>query len=160
MALRKIVKEKEELLHKPSRPIEKFDLRLHILLDDMADTMYESDGVGLAAVQVGALRRCFVVDIGEGLTEFVNPEILSREGEQDGLEGCLSSPGEFGLVVRPMKVTVKAQDREGEWFTMEAEDFMARAICHEYDHLDGHTFKERAHHMLSEAELEALDKED
>ena len=159
MALRKIVTEKEDLLYKKSRPVEKFNLRLHILLDDMADTMYKADGVGLAGVQVGVLRRCFIVDVGDGLKEFVNPEILTREGEQDGLEGCLSSPGDFGMVVRPNKVTVKAQDRKGEWFTLEAEGFFARAICHEYDHLDGHIFKERAHHMLSAEELQQLDEE-
>ena len=105
MALRNIVTEKEARLRKVSRPVEKFDERLWTLLDDMADTMYEADGVGIAGVQVGVLRRVFVVDIGEGLTEFINPTITAQSGEQDGLEGCLSSPGEYGLVVRPEKVT-------------------------------------------------------
>lgn len=159
MALRNIVNEREATLRKVSRPVEKFDLRLRILLDDMADTMYDADGVGIAGVQVGVLRRVFVVDIGDGLIEFINPEIIAREGEQDGLEGCLSSPGEFGMVVRPYKVTVKAQDRRGEWFTLEAEDFLARAICHEYDHLDGHIFKDITHHMLTEQELREMDGE-
>ena len=141
MALRNIVTEKEARLRKVSRPVEKFDERLWTLLDDMADTMYEADGVGIAGVQVGVLRRVFVVDIGEGLTEFINPTITAQSGEQDGLEGCLSSPGEYGLVVRPEKVTIEAYDRHGKPFTLEAEGFMARAICHENDHLDGHIFK-------------------
>ena len=160
MALRKIVKEKESMLRKVSRPIEKFDDRLHTLLDDMADTMYEADGCGIAGVQVGVLRRCFVVDIGDGLIEFVNPEITLREGEQDGMEGCLSSPGDFGLVVRPKKITIKALDRAGKPFELTAEDFLARAICHEYDHLDGRIFKDITHHMLTEEELRRMDEED
>lgn len=124
MALRNIVTEKEARLRKVSRPVEKFDERLWTLLDDMADTMYEADGVGIAGVQVGVLRRVFVVDIGEGLTEFINPTITAQSGEQDGLEGCLSSPGEYGLVVRPEKVTIEAYDRHGKPFTLEAEGFM------------------------------------
>ena len=153
MALRNIVTEKEARLRKVSRLVEKFDERLWTLLDDMADTMYEADGVGIAGVQVGVLRRVFVVDIGEGLIEFVNPTITAQSGEQDGMEGCLSSPGEFGLVVRPEKVTIEAFDRHGEPFTLEAEGFLARAICHENDHLDGRIFKDITHHMLSEEEL-------
>ncbi len=159
MALRNIVTEKEARLRKVSRPVEKFDERLWTLLDDMADTMYEADGVGIAGVQVGVLRRVFVVDIGEGLIEFVNPTITAQSGEQDGMEGCLSSPGEFGLVVRPEKVTIEAFDRHGEPFTLEAEGFLARAICHENDHLDGRIFKDITHHMLSEEELRRLDEE-
>ena len=159
MALRNIVTEKEARLRKVSRPVEKFDERLWTLLDDMADTMYEADGVGIAGVQVGVLRRVFVVDIGEGLTEFINPAITARSGEQDGMEGCLSSPGEFGLVVRPEKVTVTAFDRHGKPFTMDAEGFLARAICHENDHLDGRIFKDLTHHMLSEEELRRMDEE-
>ena len=159
MALRNIVTEKEARLRKVSRPVEKFDERLWTLLDDMADTMYHADGVGIAGVQVGVLRRVFVVDIGEGLTEFINPAITARSGEQDGMEGCLSSPGEFGLVVRPEKVTVTAFDRHGKPFTMDAEGFLARAICHENDHLDGRIFKDITHHMLSEEELRRMDEE-
>ena len=159
MALRNIVTEKEARLRKVSRPVEKFDERLWTLLDDMADTMYEADGVGIAGVQVGVLRRVFVVDIGEGLTEFINPTITAQSGEQDGLEGCLSSPGEYGLVVRPEKVTIEAYDRHGKPFTLEAEGFMARAICHENDHLDGHIFKDSTHHMLTDEELRELDEE-
>ena len=159
MALRNIVTEKEARLRKVSRPVEKFDERLWTLLDDMADTMYEADGVGIAGVQVGVLRRVFVVDIGEGLTEFINPTITAQSGEQDGLEGCLSSPGEYGLVVRPEKVTIEAYDRHSKPFTLEAEGFMARAICHENDHLDGHIFKDITHHMLTDEELRELDEE-
>lgn len=159
MALRNIVTEKDPTLRKISRPVEKFDQRLWTLLEDMADTMYDANGVGIAGVQVGILRRVFLVDTEGELMEFVNPEIISREGEQDDLEGCLSSPGEYGLVVRPNKVTVKAQDRHGEWFTLTAEGFTARAICHEYDHLDGHIFKDISHHMLTEEELRQLDEE-
>ena len=159
MALRNIVTEKEARLRKVSRLVEKFDERLWTLLDDMADTMYEADGVGIAGVQVGVLRRVFVVDIGEGLIEFVNPTITAQSGEQDGMEGCLSSPGEFGLVVRPEKVTIEAFDRHGEPFTLEAEGFLARAICQENDHLDGRIFKDITHHMLSEEELRRLDEE-
>ena len=159
MALRNIVTEKEARLRKVSRLVEKFDERLWTLLDDMADTMYEADGVGIAGVQVGVLRRVFVVDIGEGLIEFLNPTITAQSGEQDGMEGCLSSPGEFGLVVRPEKVTIEAFDRHGEPFTLEAEGFLARAICHENDHLDGRIFKDITHHMLSEEELRRLDEE-
>ena len=159
MALRNIVTEKEARLRKVSRLVEKFDERLWTLLDDMAETMYEADGVGIAGVQVGVLRRVFVVDIGEGLIEFVNPTITAQSGEQDGMEGCLSSPGEFGLVVRPEKVTIEAFDRHGEPFTLEAEGFLARAICHENDHLDGRIFKDITHHMLSEEELRRLDEE-
>ena len=159
MALRNIVTEKEERLRKVSRPVEKFDERLWTLLDDMADTMYDADGVGIAGVQVGVLRRVFVVDIGEGLIEFVNPTITAQSGEQDGMEGCLSSPGEYGLVVRPEKVTIEAFDRNGKPFTMDAEGFLARAICHENDHLDGRIFKDITHHMLSEEELRRMDEE-
>ena len=159
MALRNIVTEKEARLRKVSRPVEKFDERLWMLLDDMADTMYDADGVGIAGVQVGVLRRVFVVDIGERLIEFVNPTITAQSGEQDGMEGCLSSPGEYGLVVRPEKVTIEAFDRNGKPFTMDAEGFLARAICHENDHLDGRIFKDITHHMLSEEELRRMDEE-
>ena len=159
MALRNIVTEKEARLRKVSRPVEKFDERLWTLLDDMADTMYDADGVGIAGVQVGVLRRVFVVDSGEGLIEFINPTITAQSGEQDGMEGCLSSPGEYGLVVRPEKVTIEAFDRNGKPFTMDAEGFLARAICHENDHLDGRIFKDITHHMLSEEELRRMDEE-
>ena len=159
MAIRQVVKIGDDVLRKTSRPVDVLNRRILTLLDDMAETMYAKDGVGLAAPQVGVLRRVFVVDIGEGLTEFVNPTITARSGEQDGLEGCLSSPGEYGLVVRPEKVTVKAFDRHGKPFTMTVEGFMARAVCHENDHLDGHIFKDITHHMLTDEELRELDEE-
>ena len=159
MAKRKIITDKDPTLRQTSRPVERVTPRIQQLLDDMLETMRAADGVGLAAPQVGVLRRVFVVDIGEGLTEFINPTITAQSGEQDGLEGCLSSPGEYGLVVRPEKVTIEAYDRHGKPFTLEAEGFMARAICHENDHLDGHIFKDITHHMLTDEELRELDKE-
>lgn len=135
--IRKIIKLGDETLRKQSKPMQKFDLRLWLLLRDMADTMYKADGVGLAAPQVGILRRVVVVDTGDGLVELVNPEIIAREGEQAGAEGCLSLPGRQGYVVRPEKVTVRAQDRKGKPFEITAEGLKARAFCHEIDHLDG-----------------------
>ena len=138
MAIRKIVKlGEDEVLRKHARKVDTFDKRLWTLLDDMADTMYEADGVGLAAPQVGILKRAVVVDVGDGLLEMVNPELLEAEGEDVGVEGCLSVPGRRGTVKRPLKVRVHAQDRKGRHIEVEAEEFMARAICHELDHLDG-----------------------
>ena len=156
MALRNIVTEKEARLRKVSRLVEKFDERLWTLLDDMADTMYEADGVGIAGVQVGVLRRVFVVDIGEGLIEFVNPTITAQSGEQDGMEGCLSVPDEYWMVKRPDHVRAKAQDRSGEWFEIEGEELIARCLCHENDHLDGHIYTEIAYRKLSDEEIEAM----
>ena len=135
--IRKIVKLGDEVLRKQSKPMQKFDLRLWLLLRDMAETMYKAEGVGLAAPQVGILRRVVVIDIGEGLVELINPEIIAMEGEQVGQDGCLSVPGRRGVVIRPNKVTVRAQDRNGKHFELTGEGFMARAICHELDHLDG-----------------------
>ena len=137
MALRKIVCIEDDLLRKKSRPVEKFDDKLHKLLDDMAETMYEANGVGLAAPQVAVLRRIVVMDCGDGLIEMINPEILETEGEQDGAEGCLSVPGRRGMVKRPMKVRARFQDRHGEWYEIEGEELLARCIMHETDHLDG-----------------------
>ncbi len=137
MATRRIVEIGDEKLRKHCKPVEKFDLRLRILLKDMANTMYKADGVGLAAPQVGILRRAVVVDIGEGLYEMVNPEIIASEGEQTGPEACLSVPGRSGVVTRPNKVTVRAQNNRGETYEVTAEGFLARAFCHELDHLDG-----------------------
>jgi len=138
MAIRKIVKlGEDDVLRKRSRNVDKFDKRLEQLLDDMADTMYEADGAGLAAPQVGILKRCVVIDAGEGLLELVNPEILSAEGSQMCIEGCLSVPGKRGRVERPEKVRVHAQDRDGNHIELEGEDFLANALCHELDHLDG-----------------------
>jgi len=138
MAIRKIVKlGEDDVLRKRCRKVEKFDKRLEQLLDDMADTMYEADGAGLAAPQVGILKRCVVIDAGEGLLELVNPEILSAEGTQMCIEGCLSVPGRRGRVERPEKVIVHAQDRKGRHIELEGDGFLANAICHELDHLDG-----------------------
>ena len=137
MALRKIMTEKEPVLHKKCRPVTEFNSRLHQLLDDMRDTLEEANGAGLAAPQVGILRRVVVVDTGEEMLELVNPEILEQSGEQDGPEGCLSVPGRYGMVERPQRVTVRFQDRNGKDQEIHLEDFLARAACHEIDHLDG-----------------------
>ena len=140
MALRKIVCIEDELLRKKSRPVEKFDEKLHKLLDDMADTMYDANVVGLAAPQIVVLRRIVVMDCGDGLIEMINPEIISTEGEQDGAEGCLSVPGRRGMVKRPMKVTARFQDRHGDWYEIEGEELLARCIMHETDHLNGQLY--------------------
>ena len=154
MAIRKIVEmDKDEILRKHSRKVTKFDRRLAVLLDDMADTMYEADGVGLAAPQVGVLKRAVVIDVGEGLIELVNPEILWQEGEVVGAEGCLSVPGRRGTVKRPEKVRVRAQDRSGEWFEVEGYGLTARAFCHELDHLEGVLFTQKADHIMTQEEL-------
>ncbi len=137
MGIRNIIKVGDEGLRKVAKPFAKFDLRLWLLLKDMADTMYKAEGAGLAAPQVGILRRAVVVDDGSGLIELVNPEIIAKEGEQCGPEGCLSIPGRQGLVCRPNKVTVRAQDRHGKFFEKTGEGLLARAFCHEIDHLDG-----------------------
>lgn len=137
MAKRNIVKIGDDILRKVCRTQLTFDERLHQVLDDMAETMYAAEGVGLAAPQVGILRRYCIVDVGDDLVELVNPVITECEGEQTGDEGCLSVPGKYGTVTRPMKVTVRAQDRNGKNFTVTAEGLKARALCHEIDHLDG-----------------------
>lgn len=137
MALRNIVKTGDEVLTKMCRPVEKFDGKLWTLLDDMYETMTHANGVGLAAPQVGLLRRVVVIDVGEGRIELINPEIIASSGEQDGAEGCLSFPGEWGMVCRPMNVTVRAQDRHGKTFEISGTELLARAFCHEIDHLDG-----------------------
>ena len=148
MALRKIVFEDEPVLRKNSRTVTDFDDRLGTLLDDMKETMYKNNGVGLAAVQVGILKKAIVIDIGDGLIEAVNPEIIEKSGSQTDVEGCLSCPGERGVVTRPQKVKVKAQDRNGKEFTLEATGLLARAFCHETDHLVGQIFKDVAEEML------------
>jgi len=137
MALRKIVTKENSLLRQISRPVEKFDAELSALLDDMAETMYDADGVGLAAPQIGILLRIAVVDVGDGLVELINPVVLKAKGTDVGLEGCLSVPGESGYVPRPVKLIVKAQDRKGVATTYRVDGFKARAFCHEMDHLDG-----------------------
>ncbi len=148
MAIRKILNERDPFLRKISRPVENFDGRLHRLLEDMADTMGKANGVGLAAVQVGVLRRVVTIDVGNGVIELINPEIIDVSGEQDGMEGCLSSPGEYGMVLRPMKAKVRALDRHGKPFEMEGEALLARAFCHETDHLNGRLFKDLASRMI------------
>lgn len=154
MAIRNIVKEGDDILTKVCRPVEKFDDKLGQMLDDMAETMKTADGVGLAAPQIGVLRRAVVVDVGDGVIELINPKIIQHSGEQRDAEGCLSCPGEYGIVERPMHVVVEAQDRHGKKFTIEGEELKARAFCHEIDHLDGIIFKKRAIRMLKPEELE------
>ena len=160
MAIRKIVKlGEDEILRKHARKVEQFDKRLHTLLDDMADTMYEADGAGLAAPQVGILKRVVVVDVGEGLIELVNPEIISAEGSQLCIEGCLSVPGMWAYIKRPQCVKVRAQDRNGDWFEAEGEGMTARCFCHEVAHLDGHLYTELADRLYTTEELEQLERE-
>ena len=155
MALRKIVLQGDEVLKKRCRPVTEFNDRLHTLLDDMTDTLIDSGGVGLAAPQVGVLRRvCVVMNEDEEILELVNPEIIYTEGEQTGLEGCLSVPGKYGEVTRPNFVRVRAQDRGGNWFEAEDEGLTARCFCHEIEHLDGHLFVEHTDHLLTDEELE------
>ena len=146
--VRKILKLGDENLRKICKPMQKFDLRLWLLLRDMAETMYDADGVGLAAPQIGILRRVVVIDVGEGLIELVNPRIVHTEGEQAGPEGCLSIPGRQGYVVRPEKVTVEAQDRKGKPITVTGEGLLARALCHELDHLDGIMYVDKMDHEI------------
>ena len=157
MALRTIITEGDPVLNKVCRPVEKFDERLHVLLDDMKETLAVSNGVGLAAPQVGILRRvALVMDAEENVIELVNPTIISAEGEQTGLEGCLSVPGKYGVVTRPMKVTVRAQDRNGNTFEVSGEELTARCFCHELAHLDGHLFVELAEELYTPEELDAM----
>jgi len=141
MAIRAIVKEGDDILTKKCRVVEKIDERILSLLDDMAETMYDAEGVGLAAPQVGFLKRLVVIDIGEGLIELINPEIIKAEGEQREVEGCLSVPGISGYTVRPMTVTVRALNRKGEEVEYTGTELLARAFCHEIDHLDGKLFR-------------------
>lgn len=158
MAYREIRKDGDEVLRKKSRPVEVIDKKIETLLDDMADTMYKADGVGLAAPQVGILKRIVVIDVGNGLFEMINPEILEENGEQDGIEGCLSVPGTSGEVVRPMHIKVSYTDRNGEPVILETEELFARAICHELDHLDGILYKDKAHKMFTAEEIEKMQK--
>lgn len=154
MALRKILTDAEPALHKVCKPVTAFDGRLHILLDDMRDTLIESGGVGLAAPQVGILRRVVLVDTGEEILELINPSLVETDGEQEGPEGCLSVPGKYGLVKRPYYAKVKAQDRHGDWYEAEGEELIARCFCHELDHLDGIIYTEVMERYLTEEELE------
>lgn len=165
MALRNIVIKGDRILEKHCRPVKDFDKRLGILLDDMKETLIDSGGVGLAAPQVGILRRAvLVMDLTkegtpeEQIIELINPEIISFEGQQTGPEGCLSVPDVYGMVTRPNKVTVKAYDRNGNEFEVTSEGFTARTYCHELDHLDGHLFTEIAERILTEEELEEMSR--
>ena len=153
MGSRKIMTVKEPCLHKVCRPVEKFDKKLHKLLDDMKETLVDANGVGLAAPQVGILRRVVIVDTGEEMLELVNPELVETSGEQEGAEGCLSVPGKYGLVKRPNYAKVRAQDRDGNWFEAEGEELIARCFCHELDHLDGIVYTEIMERYLTDEEL-------
>lgn len=162
MARRNILTKEEPGLYRKCRPVTDFNPRLHQLLDDMKDTLALENGVGLAAPQVGVLRRAVIVletNVPEGedeyIIELVNPEIIESDGEQYGAEGCLSVPGEYGLVRRPMHVRVRAQDRNGEFFEVEGEGLTARCFCHEIDHLEGIVFTSKCERMLTEEELES-----
>ena len=155
MGLRKILTDSDPALHKVCRPVEKFDAKLHKLLDDMIETLTDANGVGLAAPQVGILRRVVSVDTGEEIVELVNPTLLETDGEQVGAEGCLSVPGRYGLVKRPYWAKVRAQDRDGNWFEAEGEELIARCFCHELDHLDGIIYTEVMERYLTEEELES-----
>lgn len=154
MACRNIVKVGDPILNRKSRKVESFDARLAVLLDDMAETMYKENGAGLAAVQVGVLRRAFIADTGDGLLELINPEIVEEEGVQEEAEGCLSIPGECAITKRPAVVKVRAQNRHGKWFVFKAEGLKARCFCHEIDHLDGVLFTQRVIRPLPASEDE------
>ena len=153
MGIRKILTVDESCLHKTCRPVENFDKKLHKLLDDMRETLIDSEGVGLAAPQVGILRRVVLVDTGDEILELINPTLLETDGEQIGPEGCLSVPGKYGLVKRPNYAKVRAQDRNGVWYEYEGEELIARCFCHELDHLDGIIYTEVMDRYLTEEEL-------
>ena len=153
MGLRRILTDKEPALHKTCKPVVNFDGRLHKLLDDMRETLLDSGGVGLAAPQIGILRRVVLVDNGEEILELVNPTKLETDGEQVGAEGCLSVPGKYGLVKRPYYAKVRAQDRNGNWYEAEGEELTARCFCHELDHLDGIIYTEVMERYLTDEEL-------
>ncbi len=161
MALRKILTQGDPALAKTCRPVEKFDRKLHWLLDDMKETLANAGGVGLAAPQIGILRRVVVVeDADENMIELINPVIVEQSGEQEGWEGCLSVPGKYGWVERPNVVTVRAQDRHGNFFESTGEELVARCFCHELEHLDGHLFVEHADELYSPEEIDAMEAEE
>ena len=153
MGLRRILTHREPALHKTCKPVVNFDAKLHKLLDDMHETLEDSGGVGLAAPQIGILRRVVLVDNGEEVLELVNPSLLETDGEQIGAEGCLSVPGKYGLVKRPYYAKVRAQDRNGNWFETDGEELTARCFCHELDHLDGIIYTEVMERYLPDEEL-------
>ena len=155
MGLRRIHTDKEPALHKVCKKVTSFDWRLRKLLDDMRETLIDSNGVGLAAPQVGILRRVVLVDVGDEIIELINPELIETSGEQIGAEGCLSVPGKYGLVKRPMVAKVRAQDRDGNWFEAAGEELIARCFCHELDHLDGILYTQVMERFLTDEELNA-----
>ena len=157
MALRRILTDKESALHKTCKPVTDFDEKLHRLLNDMRETLIDSGGVGLAAPQVGILRRVVLVDTGEEILELINPTLVETSGEQEGPEGCLSVPGKYGLVKRPFYAKVRAQDRDGQWYEAEGEELIARCFCHELDHLDGILYTEIMERFLTDEELDYED---
>ncbi len=164
MALRNMCFEGEEVLRKKCKPVTEFNQKLAVMLDDMADTMHDRNGVGLAAPQIGMLRRVVVIDTTPDeevgvFVEMINPEIIAREGSQTGTEGCLSVPGKYGIVERPMKVTARYQDRKGRFHEITGEGLTARAICHEVDHLDGILYIDVAQRMLTREELDELEQQ-
>lgn len=161
MALRKILTQGDPALTKTCHPVEKFDRKLHWLLDDLKETLTQSGGVGLAAPQIGILRRVVVVeDADENILELVNPVIVEQSGEQEGWEGCLSVPNQYGWVTRPNVVTVRAQDRDGNFFEASGEELVARCFCHELEHLDGHLFVEHTGELYSPEEIDAMEAEE
>jgi peptide deformylase len=159
MAIRNIRKDGDEILRKRSREVTEINDKILILLDDMAETMYKVNGAGLAAPQVGVLRRVVVIDIGEGLVELINPVIKEQAGKQTTVEGCLSVPGVWGEVERPARVVVEALNRSGERIAIEGEGYMAQALCHETDHLDGILFTDKVIRFLDDEELEKMEQE-
>ena len=159
--LRTIITQGDSVLNKVCHPVTKFDEKLWSLLDDMRETLEESNGVGLAAPQIGILRRVVLVINGQDeVLELINPSIIKTQGEQEGLEGCLSVPGKWGNVKRPMVVRVRAQDRNGNWFEVEDQELTARCFCHELDHLDGHLFVEHTDRLFTSEELDAMMEEE
>ena len=158
MAICKILTDKDPVLHKVCHPVTRFDDRLADLMDDLRETLTDACGMGLAAPQIGILRRAVVVVISEegDMLELINPEIVDQRGEQDGLEGCLSVPGKWAYIKRPQWVKVRAQDRNGDWFEAEGEGMTARCFCHEIEHLDGHMYYERAGRLFTEAEVDEM----
>lgn len=161
MAIMTIVRDTDEVLRKKCRPVTEITPRIIQLLDDMADTLHDSGGVGLAAPQVGVLRRICIIEVEPGeLIEFINPVITEKKGSQQEIEGCLSAPGKWGYTKRPATVRVKALDRNGEEFSLEADELLARAVCHETDHLDGILFYDKAVRMLSREEIAEMEADD
>jgi peptide deformylase len=159
MAILNIVKEGDPTLRKVCRPVTEITPRILTLLNDMRETLIEANGAGLAAPQVGILRRIALVDLGEEIVELINPEIVETEGEQEEVEGCLSVPDVWGVTRRPARVKVKALNREGEEFTVEGEGLNARCLCHEIDHLDGHLFTDNVLHILTPEEVKEMMEE-